>query len=80
MSLSSYSKCNGHDLVLPDLPQLPAAVVADMLTRVDVGAEAPTPALGKMAVAAIFATRCAKLQRKDTACCCCCCCLVSDEN
>ena len=25
MSLSSYSKCNGHDLVLPDLPQLPAA-------------------------------------------------------
>ena len=26
-----------------------------MLTRVDVGAEAPTPALGKMAVAAIFA-------------------------
>ena len=25
MSLSSYSECNGHDLVLPDLPQLPAA-------------------------------------------------------
>ena len=36
--------------------------------RVDVGAEAPTPALGKMAVAAIFARGhlCAKLQRKDT--------------
>ena len=28
----------------------------------------------------LCATRCAKLQRKDTACCCCCCCLVSDEN
>ena len=26
MSLSSYSECNGHDLVLPDLPQLPQTV------------------------------------------------------
>ena len=34
--------------------------VAGMLTRVDVGAEAPTPALGKMAVAAIFARRVAR--------------------
>ena len=39
---------------------MPAAAVAGMLTRVDVGAEAPTPALGKMAVAAIFARRVAR--------------------
>ena len=43
---------------------MPAAVVADMLTRVDVGAEAPTPALGKMAVAAILRDALAKIQLK----------------
>ena len=45
---------------------MPAAAVAGMLTRVDVGAEAPTPALGKMAVAAILRDALSEDTAKDT--------------
>ena len=45
---------------------MPAAAVAGMLTRVDVGAEAPTPALGKMAVAAILRDALREDTAKDT--------------
>ena len=52
--------------------RMAAAAITYLLRSVDVGAQAPTPALGKMASWPSCATRCAKIQLKiQTPCCCC---------
>ena len=51
--------------------RMAAAAITYLLRSVDVGAQAPTPALGKMASWPSCATRCVKIQLKiQTPCCC----------
>ena len=60
--------------------QMLAAAVAKILRSVDVGAQAPTPVLGKMASWPSCAMRCAKIQVESTGPCSRCCCLVSQNH
>ena len=57
-----------------------AAAITYLLRSVDVGAQAPTPALGKMASWPSCAMRCAKIQVESTGPCSRCCCLVSQNH
>ena len=60
--------------------RMAAAAITYLLRSVDVGAQAPTPALGKMASWPSCAMRCAKIQVESTGPCSRCCCLVSQNH
>ena len=60
--------------------RMAAAAITYLLRSVDVGAQAPTPVLGKMASWPSCAMRCAKIQVESTGPCSRCCCLVSQNN
>ena len=60
--------------------RMAAAAITYLLRSVDVGAQAPTPVLGKMASWPSCAMRCAKIQVESTGPCSRCCCLVSQNH